>query len=50
MNVALQMARMKLDLLDAQTYQRLQALLDAQGRRDSCAPLLAYELSIMSSP
>ena len=50
LNVALQMARMKLDLLDAQTYQRLQALLDAQGRRDSCAPLLAYELSIMSSP
>lgn len=49
LRVALQMAHMKHDLLDAPSFGLLQRLLDNPDSRDACYPLRCYDLTIMSS-
>lgn len=49
LSVALQMARMKGDLPDDQSFIRLQRLLNTDDSQSTCYPLLCYSLSIMST-
>ncbi|MBC3244749.1 leucine-rich repeat domain-containing protein [Pseudomonas lurida] len=49
LRVALQMAHMKHDLLDHASYGLLQRMLDKPDSRNTCYPLLCYDLTIMSS-
>ncbi|WEX14551.1 hypothetical protein P2T68_28690 [Pseudomonas sp. G11] len=49
LSVALQMARMKGDLPDDQSFIRLQRLLNTDDSHSTCYPLLCYSLSIMST-
>lgn len=49
LSVALQMARMKKDLRDDQSFTLLQRLLNADDSHSTCYPLLCYDLTIMSS-